>query len=200
MKINKNHEANTGFTASLEFDFRFLNLFNIFFGLKKAVFSKCSTPKYKNDPKMDPRKMFEEFELMFVDNLKILTYKAFRKGSKITDRYCRLINDAFRVNKYANKNKDSIGPIAEGLSECINEHLSSLLELNKLDQPTKRKDYEAEFESLDSLRVLRCKDLIINNTMEDSEGTTTVNYLSSERNKDTNGMIGETNKFGESLT
>ena len=53
---------------------------------------------------------------MFVDNMKILTFKAFRKGSKITERYCSLIDDAFKVNKCARKNESIVSSIASGLT------------------------------------------------------------------------------------
>lgn len=126
--------------------------------------------------------MLEEFEQMFVDNMKILTFKAFRKGSKVTERYCSLIDDTYKINKYAKENESRIGIIADGLQNCFNDHLKNLLDLNVKDSieeiyedlETKRKNYEVEIESLDheSLRIVKNSDLEVNQHHLASDATT----------------------------
>ena len=103
----------------LEFDIRFLNIFNLFFGLKRTLFSKMATDH-------EPRAMLEEFESNFMMNLKILSMKGFNKKQKITDRYCKLIDDVLLLNRYIKDNPLRIEQISKDLLHALDNNLKYL--------------------------------------------------------------------------
>lgn len=103
----------------IEFDIRFLNMFNLFFGLKRAVFTKKKTTTGSRD-------LFEEFEKNFMTSMKVLSCQAFDTDSSITKRYCKLIDDVLILNKYVRHNPKKVKKISQDLLNALDKNLNPL--------------------------------------------------------------------------
>lgn len=133
----------TKIPEDIEFDIRCLNMFNLFFGLKRAVFTKRKTAT-------GPRDLFEEFEKSFMASMKVLSCKAFDVDSSITKRYCKLIDDVLILNKYVRHNPKKVKKISKDLLNALDKNLNPLKDFWR-DQQQK----EEELKKLKDLRVVK---------------------------------------------
>lgn len=141
--ISQNEE--TKIPEDIEFDIRCLNMFNLFFGLKRAVFTKKKTNTGSRD-------LFEEFEKCFMSGMKILSCKAFDINSSITKRYCKLIDDVLILNKYVRHNPKKVKKISKDLLNALDKNLVPLREFWKGEE---EKDKKIEIKRLKDLEVVK---------------------------------------------
>lgn len=126
----------------IEFDIRFLNMFNLFFGLKRAVFTKKKTAAGSRD-------LFEEFEKNFMASMKVLSCKAFDIDSSITKRYCKLIDDVLVLNKYVRHNPKKVKKISNDLLTALDKNLNPLKDFwQKEEEKEENKEKMKKFESI----------------------------------------------------
>ena len=106
----------------LEFDYKILNIFNFLLNLKKAI---ITVDKIKPEKK---RSLLSEFEESLLNNMKILSYKAFGKNSSIGKHYSGLMRDLKQLHKKSIRSSVSkIKPIVAQVWENFEDKLKPLL-------------------------------------------------------------------------
>lgn len=110
---------------SLQFDFRLLNIFNLLQSIKQSVFAKC-----KSETKT-PKQVMEEFEDMLLDNMKILCFKAFKKSSSVSQRYCNLMSEVKKLNKTVESNNSRMGKAVLNVWGTFEMKFRALIEKSK---------------------------------------------------------------------
>ena len=112
----------------LEYDFKFLNLFNFVLNLKKGI---ASSSRIRPETK---KSLLSEFEENLLKNMKILSFKAFGRSSSVGKRFTSLMEDLKKMHKRSTRSKSvKIRPIVCQVWENFEEKMKPLLAFGRGD-------------------------------------------------------------------
>lgn len=108
----------------LEYDIRMLNCANLYYGIKKLMFSSASQSLGDKN-----QQILGEFEEKLFNNLKLLSYKAFQNNAEMYKACSQLIEKTIQFNSAVSNSGDKlIGLIQNGIKGID----KNLLDLKKL--------------------------------------------------------------------
>lgn len=108
----------------LEYDLRMLNCTNLYYGIKKLMFTAASRSfSDKNALHL------AEFEDKFFNSLKLLSYKAFQNNSDMYRGCSKLIEKTLAFNTSLNEQGDSLIPLIKNGVKGIDKNLADLKNL-----------------------------------------------------------------------
>ena len=108
----------------LEYDLRMLNCTNLYYGIKKLMFTAASNSfNEKNEQHLS------NFEEKFFNNLKLLSYQAFQNNAEMYRGCAKLIDRTVKFNNCLNTQGDQLITLVKNGIKGIDKNLIDLKKL-----------------------------------------------------------------------